>query len=128
LKRLKFILLVARAFWELVRYDLIDARLGFRHVYRQLERQCVARGSGEPAVAPICEAVTLATCLYWKRVYCLQRSVAAARLLRKSGIHGRLVIGYKPSPFLSHAWVEVDGRVVNDSPVYKQRMRILCTI
>jgi len=51
--------------------------------------------------------VSLAACFYWKPVRCLQRSVAAMRLLRKCGIDGRLVIGYRPSPFFSHAWVEV---------------------
>jgi hypothetical protein len=35
------------------------------------------------------------------------------------------VIGYRPSPFFSHAWVEVDGRIVNDSPVYQERLFVL---
>lgn len=122
-------LLVIRALWELVLYDLINAVLGFRHVYRHVERQHVVQDPFLPAEeAIVCEAVSVAACFYWKRVLCLQRSVAATRLLRKSGIEGRLVIGYRPSPFISHAWVEVDGRVVNDSPAYKERMHVLCTL
>ena len=70
----------------------------------------------------------LATCLYWKPVLCLQRSVCAVRLLRSHGVAARLVIGYRPSPFFSHAWVEVDGRVVNSSPAYKTRLRVLYSI
>ena len=59
------------------------------------------------------DAVLLATCLYWKPVLCQQRSVCVVRLLRKHGIPGRLVIGYRPAPFFAHAWAEVEGRVVN---------------
>jgi len=35
------------------------------------------------------------------------------------------VIGYQTGPFFGHAWVEVDGRVVNDAEVYKQRLHVL---
>lgn len=120
--------LVLCALAELIRYELLHAVFGFKCVYRDVERQPVrSRRAGPDTEARICDAITLATCLYWKRVYCLQRSAAAARLLKKSGADARLVIGYRPSPFYSHAWVEVNGRVVNDSPAYKERMRVLCT-
>jgi len=116
-----------QALWELARYDVVQSMLGFRRIYLRVERQQVAETGSRPLPAQVCDAVSLATCFYWKRVYCLQRSAVAALLLRKSGIGGRLVIGYRPSPFFSHAWVEVDGRVVNDSPAYKERMHVLCT-
>jgi len=35
------------------------------------------------------------------------------------------VIGYRAAPFFSHAWVEVAGRVVNDSPIYQMRLQVL---
>jgi Transglutaminase-like superfamily len=127
-KRMAYAALVMRALAELCRYEILDAAFGFKRVYRDVERQRVAPRRAEPdKETQICEAVTLATCLYWKRVFCLQRSAVAARLLKKSGIDARLVIGYRPSPFFSHAWVEVNGRVVNDSPAYKERMHVLCT-
>jgi len=34
--------------------------------------------------------------------------------LRRRGIPARLVIGTKVMPLLAHAWVEVDGVVIND--------------
>ncbi|HEX2267923.1 MAG TPA: lasso peptide biosynthesis B2 protein, partial [Pyrinomonadaceae bacterium] len=70
----------------------------------------------------ICDAVLLATCFCWKPVLCLQRAVCTVRMLRKHGINARLVIGYRPSPFFSHAWVEVDGRVVYGSVAYQKRL------
>jgi len=55
----------------------------------------------------------------------LQRSIVTARVMRRHGIPAEVVIGYRPSPFFSHAWVEVAGRVVNDSPAYQRRLRVL---
>jgi len=122
-------LLVLRALWELLRYDLIHSALGFRQTYRQIERKRVNTNASPSAATreQVCEAVSLAVCFYWKSVYCLQRSAVTARLLRASGVDARVVIGYRPSPFFSHAWVEVNGRVVNDSQSYKERMHVLCT-
>ena len=76
----------------------------------------------------VCDAVLLATCLYWKPVLCLQRSVCTTRLLRTRGVAARLIIGYREAPFFSHAWVEVGSRVVNDSPAYRSRLRVLHSI
>ena len=123
--RLRCVVLVVRAWCELARFDLLRA-LSIRPILRL--RPVAPRGlkaaDAEPTSA-VCNAVATAACLYWKPVMCLQRSVCAARLLRARGVAARLVIGYRPDPFLSHAWVEVDDRVVNDSPVYRQRLFVL---
>jgi hypothetical protein len=127
MSRGRYFWLACRAWIELVRYDMIHACTGGGRV------QLPNTGLGAPGPVDsiveraICDAVVLACCFYWKRVLCLQRSTCATRLLRAYGIRARLVIGYRPRPFFSHAWVEVDGRVVNDSPVYRQRLRILLT-
>jgi hypothetical protein len=64
----------------------------------------------------ICAAVERACIWYPKRALCLQRSAITTCLLRGKGIAAHLVIGARPVPFLAHAWVEVDGVVVNDFP------------
>ena len=128
MNRLRYALLVLRAFWQLLRYDLWNSTFGFQRIHRQVARQKVSMRAFHPQLeSAVCDAVALAGCFYWRPVLCLHRSFAAAVLLRKYGIHGVLVIGYRPAPFFSHAWVEVDGRVVNDSPGYKERLQILCT-
>jgi hypothetical protein len=120
---------VVQAFWEIARYDLVNFTFGYRLIHRQLERQRVSdRPYQRRDEALVCDAVSLAACFYVKPVLCLQRSVVAARLLRRRGIGARLVIGYQPSPFFSHAWVEVEGRVVNDSAGYKERLKVLSTV
>ena len=115
--------LVFRAFYEIARYEVVLSLLGSGRILLQLKRQSVrARTAGAEFEKSICDAVLLATCFYWKPVLCLQRAVCTVRLLRKSGINARLVIGYRPSPFFSHAWVEVDGRVLYGSAAYQKRL------
>jgi hypothetical protein len=73
----------------------------------------------------ICQAVAEACVWYPERAFCLQRSWTAALLLRRYGFPAQLVIGYRPIPVDSHAWVEVDGAVVNDRPQYQKFYRVL---
>ena len=124
--KIRFAWLVLRAFLEIVRYEIILSVCGSGRILRQLNRQGVSRKPFPLGLErDICDAVLLATCFHWKPVLCLQRSVCTARLLRKRGIEARVVIGYRPSPFFSHAWVEVDGRVVYGSPAYKRQLQPL---
>jgi len=120
----KRISLVVRALYELVRYEMALSLRGSGRILEQLRRQSIATRAGDHEQT-ICDAVLLATCFYFKPVLCLQRAVCTVRLLRKYGIRARLVIGYRPSPFFSHAWVEVDGRVVYGSSAYQKRMILL---
>ena len=120
--------LLFRALYELARYEVIIRLCGSGRILRQLRRQStVAKPINHEMERAICDAVLFATCLYWKPVLCLQRAVSTVRLLRRHGIVARLVIGYRPSPFFSHAWVEVDGRVVYGSSAYQKRLRLLHT-
>jgi hypothetical protein len=129
MKRTQYALLVLQALYEFVRYEVIISLRGFGCIQRHLSPRSISMKPTSPElVQAICDAVLLATCLYWKPVLCLQRSVCAIRLLRKRGVVGRLAIGYRPAPFFSHAWVEVDGRVVNGSSAYKTRLRLLYTV
>ena len=123
--RLRYVLLVVSAWCELARFDLLRARSTGSTLHL---RRVAARGqkaTEAERTSAVCSAVVTAACLYWKSVMCLQRSVCTARLLRARGVPARLVIGYRPDPFLSHAWVEVDDRVVNDSPIYRRRLFVL---
>lgn len=115
--------LLIKAIYEIVRYEVILSLLGSGRILQQLKRQSIrATAVSAELEKAICDAVLLATCFYWKPVLCLQRAVCTVRLLRKYGIYARLVIGYRPSPFFSHAWVEVNGRVVYGSSAYQTRL------
>lgn len=121
--------LIIRVFYELVRYEVILSLRGSGHILQQVRGQSIAaQASGCEVEQSICEAVLVATSFYWKPVLCLQRAVCTVRLLGRYGIVARLVIGYRPSPFFSHAWVEVDGRVVYGSAAYQKRLRPLLIV
>ena len=119
---MKQVRLVFRALYEIVRYEVVLSLLGSGRILSQLRRQSVIAKTNAESEQTICDAVLLATCFYWKPVLCLQRAVCTVRLLRRHGIQARLVIGYRPSPFFSHAWVEVDGRVLYGSAAYQKRL------
>jgi hypothetical protein len=109
------------ALYELARFEVIVALSGSGSILEQLRNQPVSTETGVEEKM-ISDAVLLATCFYFKPVLCLQRAACTVRLLRKHGTMARLVVGYRPSPFFSHAWVEVDGRVVYGSAAYQKRL------
>jgi hypothetical protein len=109
--------LVLQAYLKLIHFDLYLARSNFGALYDKVRNYPI--GSPAPAadaVEQICSAVDMACIWYWKEALCLQRSAATACLLKKYGVPGQMVIGAQQMPFKAHAWVEVDGRVVNDKP------------
>jgi Transglutaminase-like superfamily len=90
-------------------------RRNFGVLYNKVRSCRVTKNSPLPGTAErICASVEKASIWYWKRVLCLQRSAATVCLLRKHGIPAQMVIGAQRLPFKAHAWVEVEGHVVND--------------
>jgi hypothetical protein len=119
-------LLAVRVIWRLALFDAMLALRGFRSIYQDLSRHGLAARPRQMELEnAICRAVTQVCSFYWKPVLCLQRSAVTASLLRTYGIDATVVIGYKPAPLFSHAWVEVEGRVVGGSPAYQ---RTLCPL
>ena len=116
----RVVVLYARVLWELLRYDALFACRGLRGVRPKRPRGAPPVTENPALESAICEAVTAIAPFYWKPVRCLQRSIVMARLMRAQGIPAEAVIGYRPAPFFSHAWVEVGGRVAGESPVYRQ--------
>jgi hypothetical protein len=110
-------LLLLQAYWKLVVFDFYLARGSFAALHSRVLNY--PTGKQTPAaedVGRVCSAVDMCCIWYWKEVLCLQRSAATTCLLRKHGVPARLVIGAQQMPFKAHAWVEVDGCVVNDRP------------
>lgn len=57
------------------------------------------------------------------RANCLDRSLTLWALLRRRGIHAGLQLGARKDQecFDAHAWIELDGVVLNDSDDVRQR-------
>jgi len=117
-------MLTGQAWIGLVAYDI--ARLaGFARLCAWLRRRRPARRHHAGTADEIVWSVDEACVWYVKRVACLQRSVVATWLLRRHGIAAEMVIGCRPLPFDSHAWVEIGGRVVDDLAQYQRAYTVL---
>lgn len=107
--------LVLQAYRSLNRFNRYLAADDFNGLYNAV-RHCSSGTDAPPpdAVERICFAVDTACIWRWKQVLCLQRSATTTCLLRRYGVPAQLVIGAQQMPFKAHAWVEVEGIVVND--------------
>jgi hypothetical protein len=118
--------LVLQAYMLLLRFDLYLARGNFAALYDKVRGYPTGkRTEAADAIARICLAMDMACIWYWKEALCLQRSAATACLLKRHGIPAQMVIGAQQMPFKAHAWVEVEGRVVNDKPYTPEMYAVL---
>jgi Transglutaminase-like superfamily len=98
----------------------------FAALHRRVRKRRVLAGAPLSVTAErVCHAIDFACICYWKEVRCLQRAAATTYLLKKYGMPGEMVIGAQQLPFKAHAWVEIDGRVVNDKPYMKEIYSVL---
>jgi hypothetical protein len=120
------VFLVLRAYLRLIQFDSYLARGDFEALYNKVRNFPIGK---KPvplnSVERVCSAVDMACIWYWKEALCLQRSAATACLLKRHGVPAQLVIGAQQMPFKAHAWVEVDGCVVNDKPYTPEMYAIL---
>jgi hypothetical protein len=114
------------AYWRLIYFDRYVSRGDFAGLYNKVRNRSVGRARpSERVTQQICEAIDVACIWYWKEVLCLQRSAATTYLLKQFGVPAQLVIGAQQMPLRSHAWVEVDGKVVNDKPYISEMYAVL---
>jgi Transglutaminase-like superfamily len=109
--------LILKAYLKLIHFDLYLARGNFTALYDKVRHYSLGkRTSVLDPVGRVSTAVDMACIWYWKHALCLQRAAVTACLLKKYGVSAHMVIGIRQLPFKAHAWVEVNGHVVNDKP------------
>jgi hypothetical protein len=108
-------ILFPKALATLIIFDLLLYWKDFKTLHRVVSSWKV---KGERAcggcVDRVCAGVNLACSWYPKRALCLQRASVTTVLLRNAGISAQMVLGVQQLPFKAHAWVEVNGKVVNE--------------
>jgi Transglutaminase-like superfamily len=118
--------LFIHAYWKLISFERCLKRHNFAALYKRVHDHPVSRQpSARESVTRVCSAVDTACIWYWKPTLCLQRSAATTCLLREHGIEAQLVIASQSIPFQAHAWVEVEGKVVNDKPDVQKTFVVL---
>jgi hypothetical protein len=109
------VILFFRALLLLLAYDILSVLCRFQTIYSLVKGW---RVNNKPAASNVidrvCMAVNYACVWYPKQAPCLQRSFVTAYLLRKYGVAARMVLGAQKLPFKAHAWVEVDGKAINE--------------
>jgi hypothetical protein len=100
--------------------------VGFRRSYRAFAnaaggrpsvRQLGADGAQHAVqAAQIAHIVSGAAAFLPWRALCLEQSLALCCLLRRHGYPAVVRLGVRPYPFAAHAWVELDGVPLAESP------------
>lgn len=107
--------LFCKAFIGLLFFDGLLLGRNFARLHRIVHRWHVAQQDAVPeTIDGVCEAMNHALMWYPKHVRCLQRSAVTTCLLRSCGVPSQMVLGAQKFPFKAHAWVEVNGRAVNE--------------
>jgi hypothetical protein len=110
--------LVLESWLLLFYFDWIMHSRNFERLHRIVEKETVRPTTSDSliSVENLCRAMDYACVFNFSRVLCLQRSSATTLLFRRHGWSAELVIGAQIVPFRSHAWCEINGKVVNDKP------------
>jgi hypothetical protein len=105
-------------------------RMGFQRVQRFLSVSppapgLIVRGNAMKleTARRVARVISIAAARSVCRISCLDRSVLLWFMLRRRGIDSDLQLGVRTDQgyFEAHAWVEVNGEVVNDSKDVRQR-------
>lgn len=84
---------------------------------RQVSRICERPSLSRAQVARSIAADLSAAAVYCPgRMTCLEQSLVLFVLLRRRQMAARFILGVRSLPFNAHAWVEVEGTPVNETP------------
>jgi hypothetical protein len=109
---------VFRCFLLLMSCDVALRLLGFARTLRAARSLAGSRAGtvDDRLVQRTLHNIVVATALYPGRSKCLEQALAAFVLLRRRQIPVQLRLGVQPYPFSAHAWVELNGVPLSESP------------
>jgi Transglutaminase-like superfamily len=104
-----------QALFMLLAYDILRLLCRFQTLYSRVKGwKVTGKATDSDVIDRVCMAVDYACIWYPKQALCLQRSFVTTYLLRKHGVPAQMTLGAQKLPFKAHAWVEVEGRAVNE--------------
>ena len=104
-----------QAFVMLLTYDVLSVLCRFQTIYFMVRGWKVkSKTDRSDIIDRVSMAVNYACVCYPKQALCLQRSFVTTYLLRKHGVAAQMILGAQKLPFKAHAWVEVNGRAINE--------------
>jgi hypothetical protein len=98
-------------YWRIVK------RNDFPALYNRIRAQKVSPRVWSPDAVRTISAHLDNVCAFLPvQAACLLRSAVLTTVLRRRGMPAELVFGATRQPFKGHAWVELNGEVINDKP------------
>lgn len=119
---------IFKAFIELVRTHRAIKRKGIKGIIKALQETSLSKNTHIPReeeIIMLSSAVDAASLLYPKKTFCLAWAATFCRLASQKKWHCSFVIGIQTNPFYAHAWAEIAGKVINDSPQVAEVLSII---
>jgi len=115
------------AFIGLLAFDLLLKFRGFQSLINKVEHWPITepRSTDSETCRRVRAMVDRAQMYYPKKAMCLQHSAVVTCLLRRRGVPAAMVLAAQEFPAKAHAWVEVDGVVVNDFTAVQRVYRVM---
>jgi hypothetical protein len=120
--------LVIESWLWLLLCDVLMTCAGIAGLYRLLEvrwQSHIERPADPLLIDALVHAAELACVFYFRDVKCLQRSSTTTVLLRRHGVNAQMILAAQLIPLRNHAWVECDGRIVNDKPYMHEIYQVI---
>jgi hypothetical protein len=119
-------LVIVEAYLRLIAHDAFMARRDLAALHRQIKDFPLRIAEPHAGTTErISHSLDVACVFYPKRALCLQRSAVLVMMLRRRGVEAHMVIGAQKLPFKAHAWVEVNGAIINDRLAEREKFLIL---
>ncbi len=111
----------------LLAFDLLLKIRGFQSLIERVERWPTAepRTTDFETCRRVRAMVDRAQMYYPKKAMCLQHSAVVTCLLRRRGVPAQMILAAQTVPPKAHAWVEVDGNVVNDFTAVQNAYQVM---
>jgi len=122
---------ILKAYITLIKVDSILKFFGFDHLINFIKNKYRRRKiyltnlTKEEDIKDITFSLNKACFYYLHRVKCLEWAAAFVLLSLEKGINSKLVIGVQNNPFNAHAWVEIDGKVIEDLAALPKQMAVI---
>ena len=128
-KKTPFSLSVFKALWYLVKVNFYIKFLGFHRAigliqkaYKQKRKYIITNHENLDHLAGV---VNKACLIYPSRTKCLEWAMTYILMALQKGWKCNLEIGIQNYPFMAHAWVECDGKIIMDSQDLRSGLAII---
>jgi hypothetical protein len=111
------------AFLGLAAFDLLLKFAGFQSLIKRVEHYPTSepRTTDREICRRVRAMVDRAQMYYPKKAMCLQHSAVVTCLLRRRGVPAEMVLAAQAFPPEGHAWVEIEGEIINDRSTIKAK-------